>query len=291
MEQRQVMELARELGVPREAQRYLGSVMEGMVWEGLEPVIKDLTEYDSAQDAQVRLAQLAMLQGETSGMGQMAGMLAAACDTREKYRDWGIPDSVFLATMECFPRFLRETKQMTGEWIFDRAFWTWRQTSGRLFRLGTLEFEYVREQGEPFLSVHIPSDARLTYPELEGAYQEAEDFWERHGEVLCPYGKPGSIRCCTWLLSPALEGLLPPDSGIRRFAQGYEVEALFPENESFYRWLFAGKKEWRELPEETSLQKAVKAYLASGGRIGVASGRLREHRKRGYGLHEDNGGT
>ncbi len=281
MEQIQVMELARELELPKEVQQHLGSVMEGMPWEKLEPVIRDLTEYDSAQDAQVRLAQLATLGGETPGMGQMAGMLAAACDTREKYRDWGIPDSVFLATMKCFPRFLRETKQMTGEWIFDRAFWTWRQTSGLLFRLGTLEFEYVKDRGEPSLSVHIPSDATLTCSELEKAYEEAEDFWERHEEALCPYGKPGSIRCCTWLLSPALEGLLPPDSGIRRFAQGYEIKTVFPERESFYRWLFAGKKEWEELPEKTSLQRAVKAYLASGGRIGEAFGQLKPNRERG----------
>lgn len=281
MEQIQVMELARELELPKEVQQHLGSVMEGLPWEKLEPVIRDLTEYDSAQDAQVRLAGLTALKGDAAGMGQLAGMLAAACMTRQVYESRGIPDSIFKATMGCFPRFLRETKQITGEWIFDRAFWTWRQTSGLLFRLGTLEFEYGKDRGEPSLSVHIPSDATLTCSELERAYEEAEDFWERHGEALCPCGRPGKIWCCTWLLSPGLQGLLPPDSGIRCFAQGYEIKTVFPERESFYRWLFAGKKEWEELPEKTSLQRAVKAYLASGGRIGEAFGQLKPKGERG----------
>ena len=70
-------------------------------------------------------------------------------------------------------------------------------------------------------------------------------------------------------------------AGIRRFAQGYEIKTVFPERESFYRWLFAGKKEWEELPEKTSLQRAVKAYLASGGRIGEAFGQLKPNRERG----------
>lgn len=271
----QVMELARELELPEEVRRQMADVMEKLPWESLEPVIKNLTEYDLASDAQLQLAKLTAPVEEVSGMGQLAGMLAAACYTRRMYERWGIPDSVFRATMDCFPRFLRETKRITGEWIYDRAFWTWRQTSGLLFRLGTLEFEYVRTEDGASLSVHIPSDASLTYGELEKSYQEAETFWERHGEVLCPFGKPGAVRCRTWLLSPELGRLLPEDSGIRRFAQGYEITEFLPDNESFYRWLFAGKKEWEELPEDTSLQRAVKAYLAAGGRIGIASGRFR----------------
>lgn len=57
---------------------------------------------------------------------------------------------------------------------FDRDFWTGRQLSLLLFRLGELEFEIVSEDGEKaelsedekhshyLLHVHIPSDADLS---------------------------------------------------------------------------------------------------------------------------------
>jgi len=78
---------------------------------------------------------------EDNGMVQLAVMLAASCRTEERYRQRGIPEEVFLPTMDCFRRFLEETEGHTGQWSFDRGFWTWRQTGGLLFRLGTLEFE------------------------------------------------------------------------------------------------------------------------------------------------------
>lgn len=298
MEKEQVMELALELELPGEVRRQMRDIMERLSWEELQSAIRNLTKSDSAMEAQVLLAGLTAPVEGASGMGQLAGMLAAACLTRRMYERWGIPDSVFRATMDCFPRFLRETRELTGKWIYDRSFWTWRQTSGLLFRLGTLEFEYAKTDGEPFLSVHIPSDAKLTQEELRKSYGEAKRFWERYGEALCPYGKPGMIRCSTWLLSPELAGLLPEDSGIRRFAAGYEITDFRPENESFYRWLFAGKKTWEELPEKTSLQRTVKAHLAAGGKIGIASGRFKGVMEEGHSMeekrtiiYEDVGGT
>lgn len=266
MKYSQLLDLAEELGIPEEARQQMRTLLERLPWESLEPIAENLTESGLASEAQRQLTELAAPVEGVTGMGQLAGMLAAACYTRKRYQKWGIPDTVFLATMGCFPRFLRETK------FYDRAFWTWRQTSGLLFRLGTLEFEYIGGTGEPCLDVHIPSDARLTREELEASYREAERFWARYGEVLCPSGKPKTLRCSSWLLSPELDRFLPEDSGIRRFARDYEIMAFDPEDEGFYRWLFGGKKKWEELPETTSLQRAVKSHLAAGGSIGSASG-------------------
>ena len=39
-------------------------------------------------------------------------------------------------------RFLLEAKAHSGQFIFDCAFWGWRHLACRLFRVGTLEFEY-----------------------------------------------------------------------------------------------------------------------------------------------------
>lgn len=272
---KEILELAGELELPGGALRRMEDVMERLLWERMEPVVGELTDPGLAEEAQQKLAELVAAAEEGSGMGRLAGMLAAACRTRQMYGQWGIPDSIFLDTMRCFPRFLRETKQITGEWIYDRSFWTWRQTSGLLFRLGTLEFEYAVQQGAPVLSVHIPSDAGLTEDGLCKSYEAAGRFWTERREALCFAGEPKEIWCSTWLLSPELGKLLPPGSGIRRFASGYELTQFDPDNESFYRWLFEGKRRPEELPGRTSLQRAVKAHLAAGGTIGIAAGYLR----------------
>jgi len=219
---------------------------------------------------------------EDNGMAQLAVMLAAVCHTEERYRQRGIPEEVFLPTMDCFRRFLEETKARIGQWSFDRGFWTWRQTGGLLFRLGTLEFEYrkagtgPRPEGlaaeSPVLSVHIPSDAILKREELDRSYGMAHRFFSR--EMLFSFGVPKAIVCGSWLLAPALDGLLPENSGIRCFAGDYRIYSVDEEDQEFYEWLFGGYKPLGELPEHTSLQRAVKARLTAGGRLGMARGVL-----------------
>ncbi len=78
--------------------------------------------------------------------------------------------------------------------------------------------------------------------------------------------------CSSWLLAPTLGGLLPENSGIRRFAGDYRLYDVDEEDQEFYEWLFGGHKPLEELPEHTSLQRAVKAHLAAGGRLGYGKG-------------------
>ena len=134
--------------------------------------------------------------------------------------------------------FLREAKARSGRFIFDRAFWAWRHLACRLFRLGTLEFEYRAAgadeplpsgigPGTPVLSVHIPSDARLSDDALPGSYGQADEFFALHGPALCKSGMPRAVLCGTWLLSPALR------------ADVYKRQALKAVHESSYACVLA----------------------------------------------------
>lgn len=215
---------------------------------------------------------------EDGGMAHLAAMLAGACRTRRAYRARHIPEEVFAATMGCFSRFLTETRQLTGKWAFDRGFWSWRQVGCRLFRLGALEFEYCLPAGggEPFLSVHIPSDASLARDALDGSYEWARRFFREEGRAFCYGGPPCRVECESWLLAPALDKLLPEGSGIRRFAGDYRRTAVDEESTEFYRWLFhrLGPVPAGELPEDTSLRRGAKNLLLSGDKIGSACGLL-----------------
>lgn len=118
-----------------------------------------------------------------------------------------------------FLPFFAGGQSRSGRFIFDRAFWAWRHLACRLFRLGTLEFEYRAAgadeplpsgigPGTPVLSVHIPSDARLSDDALPGSYGQADEFFALHGphcvKAACPAlccaapgcSRPRCVRCC-----------------------------------------------------------------------------------------------
>lgn len=220
---------------------------------------------------------------DADGMKMLCVYLAAACITRQKYREFGFSDDLFLASFGCLKRFLSETHRYTGRYAFDRSFWAWRQLSCRIVRLGALEFEYRLASenepaipgvavGEPLLSVHIPSDAALSDDALRDSYDQAARFFAQQGKCLCTEGAPKVLTCGSWLLSLELRKLLSETSGIRRFADAYTIYAVDPDNESFYEWLFDKKKDLAEMPQKSSLQRKAAAHLAKGGKLGSARG-------------------
>lgn len=87
--------------------------------------------------------------------------LEAAELCRENYQRQEIGEEIFVDTMRCFSRFIRECYEMSGRFAFDRGWWTWRQLCMSLFRLGDLECELCTGEGERVISLHIPSDADL----------------------------------------------------------------------------------------------------------------------------------
>lgn len=280
----EILTLARELQLPEPVLAPLEAAVSSLPQLSLMGLADPLTARQTWEDVSARLPGYA----QDGGFSLLAATLEAAALSRRVYRSKGIGDDVFLDTMLCIPRFLRETHQITGRWGYDRGFWTWRQTGGLLFRLGTLEFEYRPvevgepvpewlQEGDPILSVHIPSDAQLTPQQLEDSYRQAEDFFR---QIPGPWSEaqPKAILCGTWLLSPELYSLLPQNSGIRRFADGYQLYDIQENDQAFYRWLFRLLPPFppaEQLPEQTRLQCAVKQHLLAGGQIGMARGILR----------------
>lgn len=276
----QAVTLAGELKLPKPVLDPLEAAAALLPWEAL-PIAR-LALPECAGGTWEIIETLVPSWREDDGMAQLAVTLAAAAETRTRYLRLGIPEEVFFTTMDCIPRFLRETRELMGRWVFDRGFWTWRQTAGLLFRLGALEFEVCTLEGacppgltraDPILSVHIPSDAALSRAELDHSYALASSFFSARS--LCPWGPPKAVLCESWLLSPALDALLPENSGIRQFAGDYQRFFTDQEDDSFYRWLFHTLEANTDLPENTALQRRAKAFLEQGGSIGTAKGVLR----------------
>ncbi len=219
----------------------------------------------------------APLPGELRGADELARQLLTAVENRESGPWRGIEEDVYIDTMRCYARFAREYFASYGVHGFDRGYWTVRQRDAKLFRLGALEYELLREDGAPMIGLHIPSDVADFAPDaLNASLAAARAFLRRH----FPDWADAPVRCESWLLAPALKELLPPGSKILRFQAAFDLTETDPDADDVLQWVFGlaeGQKadaKLDRLPEDTTLRRNMKALLLSGGKVGVAVGRL-----------------
>ncbi len=261
-------ELYLMIELPCEAVEKLQRIEKSLDIGPLEPLLDGLGDYETAAEAYKKLKESLP---EDEGQWQMLYcQLECARRLWKRYEKMQIGKEIFADTMKCFSRFLDECRRKTGNLYFDRGWWTYRQISMRLFRLGTLEYEFSLWEGKPAVAVHIPSDADLSETCVNVSFHQAESFFKTFFSEF----NYQVYSCNSWLLSPALGMLLSEDSNILRFQKQFSIVEENPEDISFMEWLFQTSKDAdiRELPEATSLQKAVKHRLLSGKKIGSGRG-------------------
>ena len=206
---------------------------------------------------------------DTDGADRLIHQLMTASDSR-RWGEWkDIPEEIWLDTMKCFPRFISEHRRSYGRDGFDRYGWTVRQIGAKLFRIGELEYELVAgETGRQEIGLHIPS--------LNESLRKADAFLREY----FPGWADAPRTCESWLLSPVLKDLLPPSSRILGFQNAFDLTGMEPEDDSALEWVFhiaEGQRpftDYTSLPEDTSLQRNMKALLLRGRKPGAASGVL-----------------
>lgn len=256
--------------LPEEVEKELLNLEQQLNTEEINRQLPLLTEENHWKEARETLKDL--LAPDEKGFKMLFCMLKAAEYSHEKYQAQGISEEIFTDTMECFLRFVKEHKETYGYYGFDRDFWTGRQLSLLLFRIGELEFEKYEKDEKREISIHIPSDAVLTRENCVESIQRARQFFEQQDKdyTKVPY------TCDSWLLSPALKELLPESSRILQFQDMFEIQKVKKEEKSYLEWVFkTGDIPAEELPEDTSLQRKMKEHLLKGGWIGEAEGVLR----------------
>ena len=222
---------------------------------------------------------------------EMIRQLMIAVKNREEGLWKDLPEDIWIDTMKCFTRFVLECKACSGTESFDRGFWTVRQIEARLFRIGELEYELLNTEGESLgkedglpdaedelqIGLHIPSDAKLgAFGLLNESLVQARAFLEKY----FPKWKDAPIVCESWLLSPILKKLLPENSNILHFQSAFDITGGDPSDDSVTEWVFKLPGSLREsyqvedLPENTSLQRSMKQWMAKGGCVGSGYGKL-----------------
>ncbi len=260
-----------------------------------EVVCKQLDEVrSSVSNAQNAIQQMyGILAPDERQVKMLAYMLYCALEAKDQYKLLGIQDDIYVATMKCFTRFINECYRKTGVYAFDRGWWTVRQISLQLFRIGELEYEMTDWNNDPVISIHIPSDSNMSAEKCVESIKLSKDFFAKY------YPKYSECKyiCDSWLLSPELKKLLPITSNIIGFQNMFKIVETKPDTMGFVEWVFQraayeiatkpdadGKVEmvyqkkdidFNEMPGHTSLQRNIKEHMLAGGNIGEALGVLK----------------
>ena len=138
----------------------------------------------------------------------------------------------------------------------------------RLVEVGRLQYEYVDMHT---IRIHIPSDEKLEVLKVIDSITSSKNVIKQYFKVEKP-----QYVCDSWLLSPEIHQLVSKDSNIYQFYELFDVSKGYDCIRDIFDFVYQTKEcDYRELAEETSLQRAIKEYLLDGNCIYLGCGILK----------------
>jgi len=135
-------------------------------------------------------------------------------------------------------------------------------------RLYKSEWKKVLDNGDLVISVHIPAGEPLDFDKNTEDLRRAAKIFESI------YGRIHAFYCNSWMLDPSIEKIQGKKTGLTRFGDRFVRFPTKSKGKSVFTYLFNTAKtdDIDALPENTSMQRAIKAHLKSGGHIYGAQG-------------------
>lgn len=275
------VEYMRKLGFPTEAIRELAAIGERLF---ASPKIAPLMELakkaflnSGEGDFQAPLAQIAELSGERRESVDLVMMVDCLPVMQQRYQERAISEEIFWDTAKDLTYKLIECYHNRGVWGNFVTFWYPEFFRLERFALGRLQFEHRAfpyegvegiEKGQTVYNCHIPSSGSLPPELVEDSFRRAKAFYAHELN-----GKPMPVYCSSWMLYPPHVALFPEGSNLRRFAERFTLVDAVEDvtNHDFWR-IF--NRPWdpslplEELPEDTALRRAFKAFLMAGNAMG-----------------------
>lgn len=208
-------------------------------------------------------------------------LLKKAYKTKDEYIKKGLSYQLFIDTMRDFSFKNNECKKVYGvvgtfaELWFRRFFLLERFMFNRL-QVEKTDFEYDEykhlKKGDTVYKLHIPSNGPLFIEDVITSLKLAYDFYKNdHKGDIMPF------VCNSWLLFPAFKKLFSPHGNISKFRKLFTIIHSNTYEDFHNSWRifnepYNGKID--HLPENTSLQRAMKKYYLDGNLEGVGYGIL-----------------
>ncbi len=216
----------------------------------------------------------------------------------ERYREKGIDDEIFFDTMSDIKIWIDDHKTRTGEWGLYELHWIMHHMNVNIFKLGRLQFQklfyygkkpyndgrHKLSLGKKVVYVHIPRGERLDISKCEESFKMANEFFKKYYPEY-----PNDIFVChSWLLHSGNKNYMKADGNIVRFSNLFNVTEEYEFPADTYLWVYGKKPKNKVLlkckkktgsygntenmPQNTSLQKALTEYINNGGNLGVSVG-------------------
>ena len=148
----------------------------------------------------------------------------------------GVPFEIVVETLKDIVVWAKTWSNLKGELYLGELNWLNYHLSGRLFRLGRLQFafgsaeedieKYSVKKGELVVEVHIPEGGKLLIEDCKRSLDLAREFFAKYFPE-----KPFKVfTCSSWLLDKTLEKYLAPSSNVLNFAILFERVSSKPSN-------------------------------------------------------------
>ncbi len=247
-----------------------------------DKIMPILTFYENGYNHEATIPLIKEL-AETSKVHEYTLWMILLILAAEKARPLYKSDEIYWDTF-CDLRYkVQECYDVYGIWGTFVAHWYPIFFNGTIVKLGRMEYQtricnfkepktamgITVNPGDTILALHIPTSfepfdkaARLN------SYRKA---WE----YFCPDGRPLVCVCGSWLLYDQYEEVFAPGSNISDFRKEFYMLYSKPSDTFGNIWRVFGSKHdlpTKELPENTSLQRAFKRYMLAAGTHGNGTG-------------------
>lgn len=205
------------------------------------------------------------------GMMQMAVLGHLASEAKKRNDARGIPHEITVASLKDINLWIGNYRKLFHSPGLREFNWLVMHYTGKIFRLGRLQFRPMKvceglPSGDWALEVHVPQGEPLDPDECLKSFARAKEFFPKHfPEMPADY-----FVCHSWLLNRSYERLLGPDANITRFGKLFTVFQTNSKTGAVYDRVFGfgfNPADLANAPENTRLQRAVKAHLLAGGEL------------------------
>ncbi len=228
------------------------------------------------------------LQGRCFWIFVFASMVDA---TRSYHRALDVPDDISWATLADLGQQLVVHRNRRGTTGLDLQWWLVPHFLGALYGLGRLQFHLYHlrcgiagpafwpesdepgfRRGDATLGVHIPATGPLTRAECDASFERAKTFVRGR----FPEHDFRVATCTSWLLDDQLADYLPADSNIVQFQRRFQVvDGSNDDGRDTLLFVFDRVPESiGDLPQRTTLERAIVGHLRGGGRWRTRTGWL-----------------
>lgn len=218
------------------------------------------------------------LEKRYGGAFALAATLLLARRTKNNYERFGMPETVFWDTMSDIKLWEHNYFVKNGSHGIGELGWLKNHFKLEIFRLGRLQFQKTKlfdplfksvkgvRLGESALFVHIPQGEPLDIEKAKSSFLEANRFFEQY----FPDFRYRLYVTETWLLYEKNRLFMKEGCNILKFSELFQHLGDKNLQKEATKRIFG--KEYHADNRESSLEKAAKAYLESGGKLGIGVG-------------------